>query len=295
MRRPVIYISDILAWADAFHARWRRWPCRDDGPVAGMIDLTWMGVNQALIKGHRGLLGGSSLPKLLLEHRGRRHRGQLPHYRVLQILRWADSHHRRTGCWPSCYSGRIAEAPQETWRNVDKALRNAYRGLFGRSSLALLLKKHRGVRFNTGRPPLHPRQILAWADAYYSRTGAWPTTRSGPIPEAPGKTWAGIQETMRAGRRGLARIGTLAQLLARYRGVRNQKDLPPLSRKRIVTWAKAHHARTGRWPRHTTGPIPGSAGETWNTVQNALRLGRRGFPPRGSLYQLLRPLRRKNV
>ncbi len=68
MRRPVIYISDILRWADAFYKHWGRWPNRDSGAVDGQIDLTWCGINIALSHGNRGLRGGSSLARLLAEH-----------------------------------------------------------------------------------------------------------------------------------------------------------------------------------------------------------------------------------
>jgi hypothetical protein len=288
MRRPVIYISDILAWADAFHDRVGRWPVWSDGPVMGQIDLTWGGVNQALIKGNRGLRPGSSLAKLLLAYRGRRHKGLLPHYTTLKILAWADAHHRRTGEWPSCWDGLIADAPGETWLAVDKALRKGTRGQPGGSSLAQLLCAHRGVRNHRDLAPLTPEQILGWADALHSRTGAWPTRKSGPVPEVPGETWQGLHEALRNGRRGLPRSVSLARFLARHRGVRNIQDLPNLSVRRILAWADAHFERTGRWPVHTSGPIPGAPGETWGGIHATLNRGGRGFPPGGSLYRLLR-------
>jgi hypothetical protein len=52
---------------------------------------------------------------------------------------WAKTHFRRTGTWPTVHSGSIAGSLAETWHRVDLALRRGYRGLPGRSSLALLL------------------------------------------------------------------------------------------------------------------------------------------------------------
>src|ERR1700736_5768440 len=104
MRRPALYIRDILAWADVFRQCIGRWPRRDDGKIPGLLGLTWSAVNQALVKGHRALPRGSSLAKLLLERRGRRHKGLLPRYTLKQILAWADAWHARTGWWPSCGS-----------------------------------------------------------------------------------------------------------------------------------------------------------------------------------------------
>jgi hypothetical protein len=96
-RRPVIYVSQILAWADAFKERSGRWPLNTDGVAEGGPNMTWCAVDQALIKGHRGLRGGQSLAKLLLTHRKRRHRKLLPDFSPAQILLWADAHHARTG------------------------------------------------------------------------------------------------------------------------------------------------------------------------------------------------------
>jgi hypothetical protein len=56
----------------------------------------------------------------------------------------------------------------------------------------------------------------------------------------------------------------------------------------ILTWADAHHARTGAWPTARTGPIVEAPGETWMSVDKALSKGFRGLPGRQSLAQLLR-------
>ena len=97
MRRPVIYIRDILRWADAFFAHWGRWPNRESGNVTGEIDLTWCGIDLALQRGNRGLPGGSSLAQLLAERRGVRNRMRLRRFTVKQILKWSDAFRRRTG------------------------------------------------------------------------------------------------------------------------------------------------------------------------------------------------------
>jgi hypothetical protein len=288
VRRPVLYVSDILRWADAFRQRVGRWPrYRERGKIPGTLGLTWTAVDMALRKGWRGLPGGSSLAKLLCEQRGCRHEGLLPPFSLAQILRWADAHHERTGAWPSCWSGRLADAPGETWRAVDKALRNGRRGLRGGSSLAQLLSKRRGVRSRISLPLLSARQVLAWASAHQQRTGRWPTRHSGPIAEAPEETWAGLNESLHNGTRGLAGYGSLAKFLARHGRTRHRELLPPLSLKQILRWADAHRKRTGRWPNHLAGPIPEAPGETWGIVHHALRYGRRGLHGGSSLYRLL--------
>jgi hypothetical protein len=288
MRRPVIYISDILAWADAFRKRVGRWPGRDDRDVPGHPELTWCAIDQALQKGHRGLLRGSSLAKLLHNYRHVRHRNLLPPFTLDQILGWADAHHARTGEWPLDVTGPISDAPGETWRAVNRALQKGRRGLPGGSTLARLLEEHRGVRNHLHAPRLKPKQVLAWADAYHKRTRSWPTRLSGPIAEAPGETWHAVDAAFVAGSRGLVGYGSLARFLARQRGVRNRKALPALSVKQILVWAEAYHERTGRWPVHTSGPIPEAPGETWGGVHSALYRGWRGFKGGSSLYRVLR-------
>ena len=67
---------------------------------------------------------------------------------------------------------------------------------------------------------------------------------------------------MRQGGRGLAGGSSLAQLLARERGVRNRGDLPALTERQIATWAQAYHRRTGAWPAMSSGPVEEAAGES---------------------------------
>ncbi len=52
----------------------------------------------------------------------------------------------------------------------------------------------------------------------------------------------------------------------------------PLTVARILAWADAHHARTGRWPSCTGGQVHGAPGETWVNVNQALVCGGRGLP-----------------
>jgi hypothetical protein len=135
--------------------------------------------------------------------------------------------------------------------------------------------------------PLTINNILAWADDHHQRTGEWPTLKSGPIPEAPGDTWAAVDAALRGGARGQPGGKSLAQLLARKRGVRNIKRLPPLGVDRILLWVDRHRDQTGEWPNINSGAVAGQAGESWRTVDEALRRGIRGLPGGSSLARLL--------
>jgi hypothetical protein len=60
-----------------------------------------------------------------------------------------------------------------------------------------------------------------------------------------------------------------------------------LTISQILAWAERHRERTGRWPTHAGGAIAGRRGETWATVNYALREGNRGLSGRTTLAQLL--------
>jgi hypothetical protein len=210
--KPTLYASEILAWADAYHCRWGCWPKRDSGPIEGTASETWSAVDGALQHGHRGLRPGSSIIKLLADHRGYRHRNYLPLLRVQDVLVWADAHRRRTGAWPTRESGPVADALGETWNAIDLALVRGARGLRGGVTLADLLARRRGRR-NRQRPPdLTVEQILAWAEAHHKLFGLWPTWHAGPVGST-GETWAGIQHALQRGSRGLAGGSSLFRLL----------------------------------------------------------------------------------
>jgi hypothetical protein len=216
--RPPLTERQILAWADAFHARTGTWPRPTSGAVAEAPGETWGAVEAALHRGGRGLPEGSSLARLLARARGARRRATRPALTEQPILAWADAHHGRTGAWPVHTSGAIAEAPGETWAGVQAALRDGRRGLGGGSSLARLLARERGVRRRTLRPRLTERRILRWARALFRRTGRWPTRRSGPVGGAPGESWEAVNSALIEGLRGLPGGASLAQLLDRVHG-----------------------------------------------------------------------------
>ncbi len=282
-----LYEDQILGWADAFHARNGRWPSAISGPISEAPEENWAAVNLALELGHRGLPGGSSVARLLIERRGSRSPGYLPPLDFAQILAWADAFHARTGQWPTERSGPVAEAPAENWRTLYLSLRQGTRGLPPGWSLTRLLAQERGVHSKAHRPRMTIPQILQWADAYHDRHGKWPTDSSASIPEAPGETWNCVKRALYSGLRGLPGGTTLAKLLRDERGVPHSQDLVPLTVECILSWADAHHSRTGKWPGSDAGPILESPGDTWLKVNDALTRGSRGLEGRSSLARLL--------
>jgi predicted helicase len=111
----------------------------------------------------------------------------LPPLTESQILQWADAHHKRTHHWPKVKSGDVLDASGEKWMNIHGALYEGRRGLPGGSSLAQLLLEKRGVKNVNAPSRLTIEQILKWADEHRQKTGNWPNTKSGEVPDISGE------------------------------------------------------------------------------------------------------------
>jgi hypothetical protein len=278
----------ILSWADDHFAHTGRWPCITTGFVLANRNEKWHRLDEALNRGYRGLPKGSSLAKLLRDKRGVRNPQLAPPLTQSQILKWARAHQQRTGAWPTQDSGDLPDVPAENWGHINMSLWAGRRGLPGGDSLAQLLARHVGRRNFKALPPLSIWRILQWADEHKRRTGEWPKESSGQVLGAAGERWSAIAHALGRGRRGLPGGSSLAVLLGEHRGKRNRAHPPLLQLERVLSWAKAHHKRTGRWPTALTGPIPEASGESWNAIDKALMRGRRGLPGGLTLAQLLR-------
>jgi hypothetical protein len=61
----------------------------------------------------------------------------------------------------------------------------------------------------------------------------------------------------------------------------------PLTIREILAWASAHREATGKWPAISSGRVLAARFETWQGIDQALRLGLRDLPGGSSLPQLL--------
>jgi hypothetical protein len=73
--RRALTIPEMLAWADAHHARMGQWPDAKSGSIPEAPGVSWRSVQRAFIRGTRGLARGSSVARLLAEQRGVPYRG----------------------------------------------------------------------------------------------------------------------------------------------------------------------------------------------------------------------------
>jgi hypothetical protein len=248
----------------------------------GVDDESWGKIDHALTHGTRGLAGGTTLRRLLVEHRGPWLGTQMTRISVEEVLRWADLHHEKHGVWPNAGSGPVDRVPGINWAKIDALLKQGRRGLPGGSSLTRLLAQERW-----GSPPsqsaaLSVERILAWADAHHTSHGKLPTAKSGPVAAAPGEWWSVIDVALKKGYRGLEGGSSLSQLLAANRSGQSR----PLSVELILGWAEAHYMANGRWPSAGSGVIAAAPDETWSKINSALWKGCRGLPGGMSLAKL---------
>lgn len=206
-------IPEILARADEYRQKTGNWPTAVSGRLDGFSNVSWFKIHIALRRGAWGRPAGGSLTKLLVEHRSLRRKGFLPPLSERQILKWADTFYALRGRWPAYDSGSIPEAPGETWGTVHRALWNGLRGLSGHRSLRVFLNTH-----NRRQLPLHKRrlseaEIVCWARLHHQRSGEWPRRNTGPILDAPGETWSGVDSALNGGGRGLPGASSLRKLL----------------------------------------------------------------------------------
>jgi hypothetical protein len=207
-RRPSITLDEILARADAWYAANGCWPRARD-------DRDWQSIDNALRYGTRGLPGGSTLQKVLVEHRGVLDRYRTSALTVRQIVSWAKAHHKRTGSYPTARSGAIVERPDVTWRTIDHALQQGRYGVPRGSSLAQLLAQKLNIRTRAVIPRLTEEAILKWAEGHKRQTGGWPYAQAGPVLDAPEESWKGIDSALRFGYRGLPGGSSVHLLLVR--------------------------------------------------------------------------------
>ena len=99
--------------------------------------------------------------------------------------------------------------------------------------------------------------------------------------------WAAVDSALKFGRRGLPGGSSLTALFGRSLDPAARGKRPDLTVEKVLAWADAHRAATGRWPTLTSGPVHGEPGEKWVNLDMALRRGRRGLPGGTNLSRLI--------
>jgi superfamily II DNA or RNA helicase len=284
-------VADILSWCDCFFERQSRWPKSSDGEIPG-TPYSWLTVDNKLRTGWAQHKRGSSLPQLLHEKRGYRHRHKLPPLTRKRIIALAKQHFRREGRWPTTESGEIP-GTGETWQRINAALAQGQRGFPGGDSLPRFLHRELGVVHRLASARLSVRRVLEWVNEHKARFGTFPTIHDNRAP-ALGESWLAINAALERGSRGLPGGSSLPKLLAEHRGVTRGIHRPRLKLATIVGWARSHHKATGQWPTEGAGEIVGTD-ERWDNIAQCVRLGLRGCPAGWTLKKVIDKYCRKQA
>jgi group I intron endonuclease len=264
------------------------WPSeRTKGKIPELPNENWSILDHALVRGLRGLPGGSSLPQLLAS-RGISNRCSKKDLTEDQVWIAAQNWYTITGRWPTQHTkGEIPGLTGENWDLVSHALINGFRGLPGGSSLPKFLTS-RGVTNRCSKMGLTESTIWKAAQNWFTQEYQWPSQHTkGEIPELPGYNWNAINSALKVGGRGLPKGSSLSKVLASH-GATNRGSKSNLTEDHIWRAAQAWHTRTGRWPSgYTKGIIPELPGDTWNAIGHLLYVGGRGLLGKSSLSKLL--------
>lgn len=326
-------LSSIINSAELFFNKFGGLPNQLHGsetPVPGMHkDETWKAIDQALIKGLRGLVGGSNLKKLLSPLKKKliaqkklkadaEEKGDLSKEKILASARaFFDEY----GTLPIATDGIETPVPglhiDETWNAINQSLVNGYRGLTAGSSLSLVLEPLKQELVSKGllradqkeKGDLTIEAIVQSARLFFQETGNLPTNMDGKGIVVPGmhcdETWMAIDGALIKGSRGLEGQTSLSIIL---QDLRNElissgdlraraKEKGDLTNDQIMTSAVLFFEGNGRFPNHHDGkgvPAPGlHRDETWNAINQALIKGNRGLTGGTTLSQLLKPLQDK--
>jgi hypothetical protein len=131
--------------------------------------------------------------------------------------------------------------------------------------------------------------MLGMAELHKSRTGKWPTQRSGSVFGGnSGDNWALYENLLREGGRGLPGGSSLARLICSKHPYIHSKNKPGLTEYFIVERASDFRNKHGYYPIVRSGLVEGGyPGDTWFGYDRALLDGNRGLPGGDSLKKLL--------
>lgn len=156
-RKPLLR-DDLLDWIAAHHELTGALPDADSGPVLDEPGEAWRAIDASLRHGTRRTGGRSSLESFIASHYREPYEGIGQPLSEAKIVKWIRDFRDRTGKHPTARSAYVfappkgvdrrseADRPGERWTTIDRALREGWRGLPGKSSLAKLVRIAAGGR-----------------------------------------------------------------------------------------------------------------------------------------------------
>jgi len=177
---------------------------------------------------------------------------------------------------PTARSGKAFSG--DTWEAINQCGAKGTRGLKKGQTLAWFKKKYFGLGDSIPVEYLIS-EIKSFCD---NNNGKYPTLESsenGGPRLSGGESWRSVDKFFKKGRRGLKGVATsLADFINKNFGRRNRSE--PLSVEYLISEIKAYFENNGKYPtQHSSengGPLL-SGGETWGSINDALKNGCRGL------------------
>ncbi len=297
-RKEDLTVEAIQAAAVLHFERTGKWPAQNTkGEVPGMPGETWQAIDLAGQNGHRGLVKGQTLAKILKplkEEYGSKIYGRPLTVEAIQAA--SVIYFEKKGKWPNQHTeDEVPGMPGEKWGNINNAGRTGYRGLIKGQTLAEILKPLREQYGSKIRgAPLTVEAIREAAIKHFQKAGEWPNQHTkNEVPGMPGETWQAINLAGQNGHRGLVKGQTLSEILQPLKKEYESKIYGrPLTVEAIQAASVLYFKKTGRWPtKRTTDEVPGMPGETWGNIYDAGRKGHRGLEKGQTLSEILKPLK----
>lgn len=201
------------------------------------------------------------------------------------VFSWAQTYREHMGHYPHVGSGKITKFVPDaetahTWESLNREFSRQSEYFSAGLTLATFIESYHRMHVK-----LTEKKIMHWANVHKRKKGCLPNRHSGPImhPSAAPDTWADAHSALLLGLRGLHGGKTLEEMLSSY-----VEDQITITETQILTWVDAHKKQSGSYPVNATfGEIPESNGQTWNSIDFALKKGLYGLPkrkPSDSLY-----------
>ncbi|MDX2028963.1 MAG: hypothetical protein SFW62_10090 [Alphaproteobacteria bacterium] len=229
--------KQIVQWIQLFHEMEGKWPSARDKIIwdknsAGVwhqIPGTWSSIDQALVTGRGGLLGGSSLNQIKSEYGLCDLLSEEIVERRIKLFR--EKEDRLPGItdkvvWDKNTKGQWIQVPG-SWASISLDLRRGFRGLPGGSSLSKFMRD-RGFR-----PNLNEALIWRWMELFHKKEKRWPKPADNVIWDKNEKgkwitvegNWNALNVALHNGVRTLPGGSSLAKLKEKYGG-RQSKPTP---------------------------------------------------------------------
>ncbi len=244
----------------------------EHGPLAGII--TWGAVHVDLVRGRRGLPGGSTLSQCLMKHGLRDKKIEITKDKIWECV---QLHRKKFGHWPEKRmedSIEFKPLKGRTWVEADSYLKQRESSLF-----QFITQK----RIKLAGDIFTADNIWNSIKDHHEKTNQWPMVSSGVIQGGPLKDqeWDLVNTILKQGNKHLPGKSNLQEFI-------DERRLR-YTRENILESAKLHFEETGHWPHDKSGEIefgPLKCGN-WGSADNALRNGNQHLPKGSSLHLLL--------